>query len=61
VHGRHTSVQITAPMVLHTAGQGTLENVEIIPEAFDYLKLPIAIKEGSVGKLKIHVSAQPLR
>lgn len=37
------------------AGQGVLEDVALRPGAFDYLKLPIAIQEGRVGKLKIQV------
>lgn len=32
-----------------------LENVELILEAFDYLQLPIALKQGRVGKLSIKV------
>lgn len=32
-----------------------LEDVALRPGAFDYLKLPIAIQEGRVGKLKIQV------
>lgn len=37
------------------AGQGVLEDVALRPGAFDYLKLPIAIQEGRVGKLKVQV------
>ncbi len=33
-----------------------LENVQLRPEAFDYLKLPVAIGAGSVGRLCIKVS-----
>ncbi|KAJ0248608.1 Uncharacterized protein HA466_0156830 [Hirschfeldia incana] len=32
-----------------------LENVELILEAFDYLQLPIALKQGRIGKLSIKV------
>ncbi|XP_048318354.2 uncharacterized protein LOC107405745 isoform X2 [Ziziphus jujuba] len=32
-----------------------LENVELILEAFDYLQLPFALKEGRVGKLSIKI------
>ncbi|VFQ83983.1 unnamed protein product [Cuscuta campestris] len=32
-----------------------LENVELILEAFDYLQLPFALKEGHVGKLSIRI------
>ncbi|ESQ32011.1 hypothetical protein EUTSA_v10003500mg [Eutrema salsugineum] len=32
-----------------------LENVELILEAFDYLQLPIALKQGRVGKLSIKI------
>ncbi|KAL0738567.1 hypothetical protein Bca4012_014777 [Brassica carinata] len=32
-----------------------LENVELILEAFDYLQLPISLKQGRVGKLSIKV------
>ncbi|XP_021627253.1 uncharacterized protein LOC110625875 isoform X2 [Manihot esculenta] len=37
-----------------------LENVELIPEAFDYLQLPFAIKRGRVGKLSIKISWKKL-
>lgn len=36
-------------------GVAQLENVELRLEAFDYLQLPIAIRKGVVGKLKIQV------
>ncbi|TVU00729.1 hypothetical protein EJB05_53839 [Eragrostis curvula] len=32
-----------------------LENVEIILEAFDYLQLPFALKNGRIGKLSIRI------
>ncbi|KAK4595234.1 hypothetical protein RGQ29_013602 [Quercus rubra] len=32
-----------------------LENVELNLEAFDYLRLPFAIKQGRVGKLSINI------
>ncbi|THU71228.1 hypothetical protein C4D60_Mb08t33350 [Musa balbisiana] len=32
-----------------------LENVELILEAFDYLQLPFALKDGRVGKLSIKI------
>ncbi|KAF3432303.1 hypothetical protein FNV43_RR27043 [Rhamnella rubrinervis] len=32
-----------------------LENVELILEAFDYLQLPFALREGHVGKLSIKI------
>ncbi|XP_022855275.1 vacuolar protein sorting-associated protein 13-like isoform X2 [Olea europaea var. sylvestris] len=32
-----------------------LENVELILEAFDYLQLPFALKQGRVGKLSIKI------
>ncbi|PKI66840.1 hypothetical protein CRG98_012846 [Punica granatum] len=32
-----------------------LENVELILEAFDYLRLPFALKEGRVGRLSIRI------
>ncbi|CAI0559649.1 unnamed protein product [Linum tenue] len=37
-----------------------LENVELIPEAFDYLRLPLALKYGRVGRLSIKVSWKKL-
>ena len=37
------------------AGQCVLENVQLRPEAFDYLKLPVAIGAGSVGRLCLKV------
>lgn len=43
----------------HT-GQGVLENVRIRGEAFEYLKLPVAIAEGSVGKLRIQARTLPI-
>jgi hypothetical protein len=36
-------------------GQVLLENVELILEAFDYLQLPFALKQGRVGKLSIKI------
>ncbi|KDP39724.1 hypothetical protein JCGZ_02744 [Jatropha curcas] len=33
-----------------------LENVDLIPEAFDYLQLPFALKLGRVGRLSIRIS-----
>lgn len=33
-----------------------LENLEIIPEAFDYLQLPYQIVKGSVGRLEAQAS-----
>ncbi|CAK7357552.1 unnamed protein product [Dovyalis caffra] len=33
-----------------------LENVDLIPEAFDYLRLPFSIKQGRVGRLSIKLS-----
>lgn len=38
------------------AGQGVLENVKLRPEALDHLQLPIKIRHGSVGKLKLQAS-----
>ncbi|KAL9276116.1 hypothetical protein ACSQ67_026340 [Phaseolus vulgaris] len=32
-----------------------LENVEVILDAFDYLQLPFALKQGRVGKLSIKI------
>ncbi|CAD6266384.1 unnamed protein product [Miscanthus lutarioriparius] len=32
-----------------------LENVELILEAFDYLQLPFALKNGRIGKLSIRI------
>lgn len=32
-----------------------LENVELILEAFDYLRLPFALREGRVGRLSIRI------
>lgn len=32
-----------------------LENVELVLEAFDYLQLPFALREGSVGRLSIRI------
>ncbi|GBG69822.1 hypothetical protein CBR_g4651 [Chara braunii] len=37
------------------SGVVLLENVEIQTEAFDYLQLPFAIREGSIGKLQLQV------
>ncbi|XP_050228405.1 uncharacterized protein LOC126677693 isoform X2 [Mercurialis annua] len=37
-----------------------LENVELITEAFDYLQLPFAIKQGRVGRLSIKISWKKL-
>lgn len=37
------------------AGQGVLENVRLRGEAFDYLKLPVCIESGVVGRLRIQV------
>ncbi|XP_057987743.1 uncharacterized protein LOC110642362 isoform X2 [Hevea brasiliensis] len=37
-----------------------LENVELIPEAFDYLQLPFALKQGRIGKLSIKISWKKL-
>jgi hypothetical protein len=39
------------------AGEGILEDVQLRVEAFEYLQLPFAIKEGSVGRLKLQVCA----
>ncbi|OAO93017.1 hypothetical protein AXX17_AT5G24610 [Arabidopsis thaliana] len=36
-------------------GEVLLENVELNPEAFEYLQLPIALKQGRVGKLSIKI------
>ncbi|EFH50478.1 hypothetical protein ARALYDRAFT_910516 [Arabidopsis lyrata subsp. lyrata] len=36
-------------------GEVLLENVELILEAFEYLQLPIALKQGRVGKLSIKI------
>jgi hypothetical protein len=32
-----------------------LQNVRLRVEAFDYLQLPVAVKHGSIGKLKLQV------
>lgn len=32
-----------------------LENVDLILEAFDYLQLPFALKQGRVGRLSIKI------
>jgi len=32
-----------------------LENVDLILEAFDYLKLPFALRQGRIGKLSIKI------
>ncbi|KAF9591491.1 hypothetical protein IFM89_004545, partial [Coptis chinensis] len=32
-----------------------IENVELLPEAFDYLQLPVSLKQGRVGRLSITV------
>ncbi|XP_010251472.1 PREDICTED: uncharacterized protein LOC104593388 isoform X1 [Nelumbo nucifera] len=36
-------------------GEVLLENVELILEAFDYLQLPFALKQGHVGRLSIKI------
>eukprot|EP01018_Ginkgo_biloba_P017830 Gb_28330 [translate_table: standard] len=36
-------------------GEVLLENVDLILEAFDYLQLPFAIKQGVIGKLSIKI------
>ncbi|OVA10906.1 Vacuolar protein sorting-associated protein 13 domain [Macleaya cordata] len=40
---------------LWNAEEVLLENVELILEAFDYLQLPFAIKQGRVGRLSIKI------
>ena len=42
--------------ITHVTGQCVLENVKLRPEAFDYLKLPIAIGSGSIGRLSFKVT-----
>ena len=46
---------IPPPPPRHPAGQCELENVQLRVEAFDHLKLPFAIHEGRVGKLRLQV------
>lgn len=36
-------------------GEGILAHVQLRGEAFEYLQLPLVIKEGSVGRLKLQV------
>ncbi|KAL4187276.1 hypothetical protein AMTRI_Chr09g38240 [Amborella trichopoda] len=36
-------------------GKASLDNVALIPEAFDYLQLPFSIKEGRIGNLSIQI------
>jgi hypothetical protein len=59
--GIHTSqqVQLVNAAMLCPAGEGILEDVQLRVEAFEYLQLPFAIKEGSVGRLKLQVCAIP--
>jgi len=38
------------------AGEVSLENVQVRAQALDFLQLPIEIKAGFVGKIKIKVS-----
>ncbi|KAK9848672.1 hypothetical protein WJX84_000845 [Apatococcus fuscideae] len=38
-----------------------LENLDVIPEAFDYLQLPFQIVKGSVGRLEAQLPWSPLR
>ncbi|EFJ34124.1 hypothetical protein SELMODRAFT_439148 [Selaginella moellendorffii] len=42
------------------SGVALLENAELRLEAFDYLQLPFAIKQGFVGKLRLQVSWKTL-
>ena len=37
-------------------GELTLKNVEVKPDAFDFLKLPVSIKAGKVGLLNVKLS-----
>ncbi|MEW5302355.1 MAG: hypothetical protein WDW36_005151 [Sanguina aurantia] len=53
--GRFVDVQKDRLRIGLWSGQGVLEDVALRPAAFDYLKLPIAIQEGRVGKLKIQI------
>lgn len=32
-----------------------LENVRLKPEALDYLQLPVAVREGRIGRLKLQL------
>lgn len=50
-------VHLVNAALLCRAGEGILENVQLRVEAFEYLQLPFAIKEGSVGRLKLQVRA----
>lgn len=47
--------QLRNTMLVYCAGEGILEDVQLRVEAFEYLQLPFAIKEGSVGRLKLQV------
>jgi hypothetical protein len=43
------------------SGQSVLENVRLRPESLEHLQLPITIREGSVGKLRLQARfKQPL-
>lgn len=37
------------------AGQCILENVRLRADAFEYLQLPFAVKEGCIGRLQLQV------
>ncbi|KXZ51516.1 hypothetical protein GPECTOR_12g479 [Gonium pectorale] len=51
--GRFVDVQRDKLRISLWSGSGVLENVKLRAEAFDYLKLPFAVHEGSVGRLRI--------
>jgi hypothetical protein len=40
-------------------GQCILQDVRLLPDAFDYLKLPVAIHSGTIGRLCIKVRLPP--
>ena len=42
------------------SAQGVLENVRLRPEALNDLQLPVAIKAGSVGRLRLQVCGRPM-
>ncbi|GFR45602.1 hypothetical protein Agub_g6999, partial [Astrephomene gubernaculifera] len=53
--GRFVDVQKDKLRISLWSGSGVLENVRLRAEAFDYLKLPFAIHEGVVGRLRIKI------
>ncbi|KAL6006541.1 hypothetical protein ACLOJK_032034 [Asimina triloba] len=54
--GKFLSFQhLKIDFLIDHAEEVLLENVELILEAFDYLQLPFALKQGRVGKLSIKI------